>query len=514
MVTNGSEASILLEIENLTKRFGDVVANDRVSLTVRRGEVHCLLGENGAGKSTLAECLFGYFRPDSGTIRFKGKTLQSKSPRDAITAGIGMVHQHFMLAPKMSVIENIVVGTQTTGIIQEQDTARETLKKLCEDYGLDLDLDAKVVQLPVGQRQWVEILKALYLGVELLILDEPTAVLTPQESERLFETLAQMKEHGLSIILITHKLREVIGYTDQVTVLRHGKNVGTVNTAEVDRAELIHMMVGRTVDFKVEKTPADPGDPILELRGICVGPDDCPEVLSDVSLVVHRKEIIGIAGVAGNGQKELFDVILGLEEANRGKIFIGQEDVTNLNPQEIMSLGVATIPPDRIEQGLLMGFPIKESLILGLQHKAPFLQKGFLRNREIDQYAKQSINDYQIRATSGEQITGTLSGGNLQRVILARELSQDPQLLIASSPTRGLDVAAIRYVHERLVALRDAGLGVLLISEDLDEILNVSDRVAVIYRGSLVGEYDIDDADREQLGLAMAGFQQEATEAS
>lgn len=496
----------ILEVKNLTKRFGDLIAVNHVDFDVCKGEIRSLLGENGAGKTTLAECIFSYYRHDSGTIRFKGKELKLSSPRDAIGAGIGMVHQHFMLAPRMSVIENIAVATQTHGVILNLKDAYQRVQNLCQEYGIELDLEMQVQQLPVGKQQWVEILKALFAGVELLILDEPTAVLTPQETERLFTALLKMKAQGLSVVLITHKLQEILGICDRVTVLRHGRVIGTVNTAEVTREDLVNMMIGRQVDFFVSKDLAAPGKPILELCDLDVLGDNGHKALEGINLIVQQKQIVGLAGVAGNGQNELFDTILGQRRAASGKVILAGQEITNLSPGFITGHGVASIPPDRIKQGLLMEFPIKENLILGYQNRKRFRTGITLDYKKVETFTKQAIRDYQIEVQSGEQSVKTLSGGNLQRVILARELSNDPQFLIAYSPTRGLDVAATRYVHERLIGLRDSGLAVFLISEDLDEIMNLSDRIVVIYRGKIAGEFNAADADRPKIGLLMAGF--------
>jgi ABC-type uncharacterized transport system ATPase subunit len=503
---NFQVSSPVLEVKNLTKSFGGLIAVNHVDFDVCIGEIHSLLGENGAGKTTLAECIFSYYRHDSGTICFKGKELKLSSPRDAIEVGIGMVHQHFMLAPRMSVIENIAVATQAHGIVLDLKYAYEKVRNLCGEYGVELDLDMQVQQLPVGKQQWVEILKTLYVGVELLILDEPTAVLTPQETEKLFTALLKMRSQGLSVVLITHKLQEILGFSDRVTVLRHGRVMGTVDTAKVNREELVNMMVGRQVDFLVSKGLAVPGKPILELCDLHVLAESGHEALKGINLIVKQKQIVGLAGVAGNGQNELFDTILGQRRATCGKVILAGQEITNLSAGNIVAQGVASIPPDRIKQGLLMEFSIKENLILGYQNRKRFRTGITLDYKKVEGFTKQAIQDYQIEVSSREQSVKTLSGGNLQRVILARELSNDPQFLIAYSPTRGLDVAATRYVHERLVELRDSGLAVFLISEDLDEILNVSDRIVIIYRGKIAGEFNAAEANREKIGLLMAGF--------
>jgi len=506
-VTSQISNPVFLQVEALTKAFGNVVANDHVNLDVRRGEIHCLLGENGAGKTTLAECLFGYYRPDSGTIRVRGQALRLSSPHDAIAARIGMVHQHFVLARRMSAVENIVVGTQTRGLALNLEAAERRVQGLCDRYGLGLDLRAPVRHLSVGEQQWVEILKALYLEAELLILDEPTAVLTPQESDDLLKAISEMRTQGLAVILITHKLREVMGFTDRVTVLRQGRVVRTVETARVSREELVEMMVGRSLSPRRREPASTSGEPILELRELSALGDDGGEALRGLTLGVRRGEIVGLAGVAGNGQAELYDVILGVRHVADGQVVIHGKDLTNASPASVMAQGVGSIPPDRIRQGLLMGFPIKLSLILGLHNTPPFRRGMALDYRAVDRFSRESIREYQVMAENGDQTTNTLSGGNLQRLILARELAQKPNVLIASSPTRGLDVAATEYVHQKLIELRDSGVGVLLISEDLDEILAVSDRVAIIYRGRILGEVSGADATRSQVGLLMAGFE-------
>jgi len=485
-----------------------VTANENVSFSIRHGEVHCLLGENGAGKTTLAECLYGFYKPTSGRIYLDGNELSINSPRDAIDAGIGMVHQHFILAEAMTVVENIVVGTQIEGIGIDLKQAAARIENLCGKYGVQLDPFARISDLSVGQQQWVEILKALYSGVRLLILDEPTAVLTPQESQKLFVIIKQMTAEGFSIVLITHKLHEVMNVSDRVTVLRKGRWVATVNTSETSREELTRMMVGRDVAFKVEKEALAPGKPVLQLEAVHVGGGRAPERLCGVDLTVYQNEILGLAGVAGNGQKDLFDAVVGVQPVHGGRILLDGQDVTNCSPVEISLKGLASIPQDRILEGLMMGFTVEENLILGLHRRKSFLKGLFLNKDSIGSFAEQSIREYDISTPSAQQKAGVLSGGNLQKVILARELSQKPKCVLASSPTRGLDVGAMKYVHNRLVELRQEGAGVLLISEDLDEIFNVSDRIAVMFRGQIMGVFSIDEVDKEKIGLLMAGVQE------
>lgn len=496
----------LVRIEHLCKSFGSLMANQDISFNIQKGEVHCLLGENGAGKSTLSESLYGFYKPDSGKIYMEGKLLTLDSPRDAVNAGIGMVHQHFILAQPMSVVENIVVGTPIPGLRTNLKQAAQKIIALCAQYDLNLDPYARVSDLSVGQQQWVEILKALYSGVKLLILDEPTAVLTPQESAKLFTILKHMTTDGLSILLITHKLYEVLSISDRVTVLRKGKLIATVNTSNEDRDDLARMMVGRVVKFKVKKDPLPPGDVVLNVEKVSLQRENKVLALDKFSLTVHKNEIVGLAGVAGNGQKELFDVIVGVQKVLNGKIVLDGTDITNDTPIKISQQGVASIPPDRIDEGLVMNFSIQENLILGMHRNAMFLH-GIVYNRiALERFSKKSIADYDIAVQSDLQPARTLSGGNLQKVILARELSQGPKFVIASSPTRGLDVGATEYVHAKLVQLRADGSGILLISEDLDEIFNVADVIAVIYNGQVVGVVNVDDTTKEKVGLLMAGI--------
>lgn len=499
----------LLRIEHLTKRFPQVLADDDISLEVRKGEIHCLLGENGAGKSTLAEMLYGVYRPDSGAIYFKGKHIALSSPRDALHLGIGMVHQHFVLVPPLSVVENIVVGTRSRGLLLDLRQAVHRLEALCAAYGIELDLNAKIWQLSIGEQQWVEVLKALYGGVELLILDEPTAVLTPQETEKLFTILRKMRADGLSIILITHKLREVMQVSDRVTVLRKGKLVCTVDTASVTEKELARMMVGREVALRLEKERLAVGGALLEIKDLRARNDKGHEALQGVSLTLYRNEILGLAGVSGNGQRELFDVLVGARKATNGKVLLDGEDISHRSTSYIAGRGVASVPEDRIDQGLVMDFRIDENLILGLHRKVPFSRGLFLIQAAIEAFAREMIRDFDIATPTAKQTTKVLSGGNLQKVILARELSRRPKCLIVSQPTRGLDVGAMEYVHRRLVEERNRGAGILLISEDLDEIFNLATRVAVIFKGQIVGVLNAEEATPEEVGLLMAGVREE-----
>ena len=510
---NGSGAdSALLRANGVTKRFPGVVANDDITLEVRRGRVHCLLGENGAGKSTLADLFYGVHHPDEGAIELRGEPIHMVSPRDAIAAGIGMVRQHFELVMPMSVLENVVIGTRGEAKVDLR-TARERLRQLCDLYGVEANLDAAVGDLAVGQQQWVEILKALYLGCEVLILDEPTAVLTPEGIERLFSTLRRMASEGLTIVLITHKLHEVMEISDDVTVLRRGRVVRTALTSDVTMADLTRMMVGRDVDLAIDVAEASRGELVLDVSGLDLATDSGRGSLKQVSLQVHEREILGIAGVSGNGQDALFDVIVGMQPADAGSILVDGRDMAELSPADRLDIGVASVPADRIRQGLMMDFQISENLILGRQRSDRFGRRGWLNQTGIARFADESFADFEIAAPSPAHVTRVLSGGNLQKVVMARELAGQPRLLIVHQPTRGLDIGATEYVRQRLVEERDRGAAVLLISEDLDELLNLSSRIAVIFDGRIVGEVDRSDATIDRIGLWMAGVSSTPSEA-
>ncbi|MCY4069275.1 MAG: ABC transporter ATP-binding protein [Acidimicrobiaceae bacterium] len=494
----------ILVIDNVTKEFPGVVANDSVSIDVNRASIHCLLGENGAGKTTLADILYGVFRPDSGQIRLEGRPLDMASPGDAIAAGIGMVHQHFELVPPMSVIENVVIGTPARQWLDLTE-ARRRLEEFFADYDVEIDPDAEVGRLSVGEQQWVEIFKTLYFGVEILILDEPTAVLTPQGVTELFAILRRMRDDGLTIILITHKLKEVMDLSDRVTVLRRGRVVDTVATDDVDQLDLARMMVGRDVLLQVDKQRSEPGAPVLEADAIHVESDTGRGALKGLSLNVGAGEIVGVAGVSGNGQNALFDSVVGVRHPHSGTIRITGQDVTTAAPHKIARLGVACVPADRIAQGLMMDFSIKENLVLGNHRSSQFSRAGILNQSQIDAFAAESIESFEIKTPSADQVTRTLSGGNLQKIIMARELYGRPALILAHQPTRGLDIAASEYVRQRLVQERDRGAGVLLMSEDLDEIFQLADRIAVIFDGRIVAMIEPDATSLEEIGMHMAG---------
>jgi ABC-type uncharacterized transport system ATPase subunit len=506
ITTSDNAETYLLEAVQLTKRFSQVLANDKVDFNVRRGEIHCLLGENGAGKTTLAECLYGFYKPEEGEIRFNGECCNLNSPNDAIHLGIGMVHQHFVLVEPLSVIENIVMGTDHKGLLLDLPATEKKLASLCELYDVKINLYAKIWQLSVGEQQWVEILKALYTGVKLLILDEPTAVLTPPEADRLFSVLQRMKDEGLSIIFITHRLKEVMQVSDRVTVLQKGKKVATVNTKDVTTEKLAYMMVGRTVVFRVTKDEVERGAPILELKDLVAASDVGLEALHGINLVLHRSEILSIAGVAGNGQKELFEVLIGVRKALSGEVSIGGKGITNHSPRTIAKAGLAHIPDDRIGSGLISDFSVEENLILGLEENPPYRKGPFLNKAYIKKFAEESISQFDIVTPSIKQRTSYLSGGNLQKVILARELRQALKVLLANQPSRGLDVGVIEYVQKQLLEMRRNGIGILLISEDLDEIFNLSDRIAVMFKGRILKIFEANEANLESIGLLMAGI--------
>ena len=498
-------SSIVIETKNLTKRFQNVVANDCVSIDFHRGEIHSLLGENGAGKTTLAECLFGFYQPDSGEIYHKGKRVTLSSPRDAIKLGIGMVHQHFVLIRPFSVLENIAMSSLKKSVLLDLTATEQKMGFLCEQYGITLDLHAKVWQLSVGEQQWVEILKAVYYGVDLLILDEPTASLTPQEANQLFSVLGQMKKQGLSVIFITHKLKEVMDISDRVSVLRKGKLIDTVMTSEVTKEDLARKMVGRDVVFQIKKDRSTIGEPILKATNLRTQNDRGLDALRGASFTLHKSEILGIAGIAGNGQRELFEVLTGIRRLKGGEIQFNGKSIINNSPEEIKNLGIAHIPDDRISEGLIMDFSVADNLILGRQRDKDYRKGPFLDRKKIIDSAADLIRIFNIVSPSPLNRTRFLSGGNLQKVILARELNRDPKCLVANQPTRGLDVGVIEYIHGRLLELRKLGVGILLISEDLDELFSLSDRIAVVYRGEIVETFNTPDASLEEVGLCMAG---------
>lgn len=499
-----------MEMRNIVKRFPGVLANDHVDFDVRAGEVHALLGENGAGKSTLMKILYGLYQQDEGEIRINGEKVAIKSPSDAINQGIGMIHQHFMLVPTLTVVENVALGLPSSrGPLTDLERVAARIEELAEDYGLQVDPNAYVWQLSVGQQQRVEIIKALYRGADLLILDEPTAVLTPQEVDEFFQTLKQMSQEGHSLIFISHKLHEVIHISDRVTVLRDGKMVGAVPTAETTRRDLAEMMVGRELIQQIDRPDVPRGECRLRVENLHAQSDRETPALRGVNMDVHAGEILGLAGVSGNGQRELAQVICGLRGATQGKVTLGGEDMTGAAPAALIDKGLSYIPEERMRDGMVRDFTVAENLILRDHVRRPYSKRGFFDFKAIQQRSSELVELFNVKTPSLDTPGKNLSGGNIQKLILARELSRKPGVVIAAQPTRGLDIGAIEYVHETLLAQREQGTAILLISEDLDEILGLSDRIAVIFEGRIMGEVSGEEATAEQLGLMMAGVQQE-----
>jgi simple sugar transport system ATP-binding protein len=497
---------IVLELRGITKRFPGVLANDSIDLDLRRGEVHALLGENGAGKSTLMNVLYGLYRADEGEIRVGGEQVVFHSPKDAIEHGIGMVHQHFMLIPVMTVAENIVLGVEPSvhGVLLDYGAASSSVRKLAETFGFAVDTDALVHDITVGQQQRVEILKALYRKADILILDEPTAVLTPQEAGELFEILRSLTEEGLSIIFITHKLDEVLEIADRITVLRRGKLVSTLPAEGATEESLARAMVGREVLLEVEKGEMAPGGILLRVDGLRVHDDRGVEKVRGVSFEARAGEIVGIAGVDGNGQTELIDALTGLRRPDTGRIELDGHDVTYDSARGHFEAGIGHIPEDRQRRGLILEFSIAENLALHDVRNPPASRLGWLFPRRLLERAGRLITEFDIRGGDAATPAGSLSGGNQQKVILAREIDRDPRVLIAAQPTRGLDVGAIEFVHRRLVEERDQGRAILLVSLELDEILSLSDRILVMFEGAIVGEFPPTVTEQE-LGMAMTG---------
>ena len=500
------EPSTVLELRGITKRFPGVVANDHVDFDLRAGEVHALLGENGAGKSTLMNILYGLYKPDEGEVVLKGKPVVFGSAKDAIDRGIGMVHQHFMLIPVMTVAENIVleVEPRKAGVLLDYDQAVESVREISTRYGLAVNPTAKVENISVGQQQRVEILKALYRGAEILILDEPTAVLTPQEAGELFAIIKSLQEGGTSIIFISHKLNEVLEIADRITVLRRGKMIDTVPREGATEEGLAKMMVGREVLLRVEKPPPQTGGVLLEVRDLSVDDDRGLPAVRDVSLSVRAGEIVGIAGVEGNGQSELIEAITGLRSASSGEVAVAGQVVPHPTARRMLDVGVGHIPEDRQRRGLVLEFSIAENIALHDYNKPPASRFGWLFPRRLIQRARSLIREFDVRGGGPQTAGGALSGGNQQKVVAAREVSRDPKVLVAAQPTRGLDVGAIEYLHRRLVEERDEGRAILLISLELDEILSLSDRILVMYEGRIVGEHS-GDVTEEEIGLEMLG---------
>ncbi len=501
----------VLEMNGITKRFPGVLANDEVDFTLEKGEIHALLGENGAGKSTLMKILYGLYQADSGTIRVNGQEARIREPNDALRLGIGMVHQHFMLIQQFTVAENLVLGVEPRrrGVFLDMDAAVAKAKEVSEQYGLAVDPTARIMDISVGMQQRVEILKALLRGADILVLDEPTAVLTPQEVSELFVIMRNLTARGKSIVFITHKLKEVMAISDHVTVIRRGRVVGTLDTSATCVDELATLMVGRDVELVVEKGPAHLGDDVLTIENLNVLDARRLPALRGVSLSVRSGEIVGIAGVDGNGQSELVESITGMRRAESGKVTLAGRDVTNGEPRKLFESGVVHIPADRHRHGLVLDFTVAENMVLQTYYRPPFAKNSRLDWEAIRQEARRLIDQFDIRTPGEDVAASSLSGGNQQKVIVARELSRQPELVVAAQPTRGLDVGAIEFVHRKLVEARDAGKAVLLVSLELDEIMALSDRIAVMYEGEIVGILDRDDATEELLGLMMAGASKE-----
>ena len=498
----------VIEMLHITKEFPGIKANDDVTLQLRRGEVHALLGENGAGKSTLMSVLFGLYQPEQGTIKKNGEEVRIKDPNDANALGIGMVHQHFKLVECFSVLDNIMLGVEPckAGFLQKS-AARKRVVELSEKYGLRVDPDALISDISVGMQQRVEILKMLYRDNEILIFDEPTAVLTPQEIDELMEIMRGFKKEGKSILFITHKLNEIMAVADRCTVLRKGKGIGTVEIAKTTKEELSRMMVGRDVQFAVEKSPAKPGEPVLQVKDLKVpGRVHKKDAVRDVSFTVRAGEIVCLAGIEGNGQTELVYGLTGLEKVTGGSLTLCGQDITHASIRQRSKDGMSHIPEDRHKHGLVLDYTLEKNLVLQRYWEPAFQNHGFIKQGEVRAYADKLIEQYDVRSGQGSvTIARSMSGGNQQKAIIAREIDKDPKLLVAVQPTRGLDVGAIEYIHKQIVAERDRGTAVLLVSLELDEVMNLSDRILVMYEGEIVGEFDPKTTTVEELGLYMAG---------
>jgi len=497
----------VLELRGITKRFPGVLANDHIDLTLEEGEIHALLGENGAGKTTLMNILYGLYTPDEGEIYVRGRKVEIHAPNDAIAQGIGMVHQHFMLVPVLTVTENVMLGVESikNGVFLDRADAARRIRQISQQYGLEVDPDAYVKTLPVGVQQRVEIIKLLYREADILILDEPTAVLTPQEVEELFKIIRSLVAQGKSVIFITHKLKEVMEIADRITVLRNGRVVGTTTPAQTSEEQLAAMMVGREVLLRVEKGLAHPSETVLEVDGLRVLDDRGNLAVRGISFEVRAGEVLGVAGVQGNGQTELVQALTGLRPVLSGRVRILGKDVTGAAPRRILEQGVAHVPEDRQRDGLVLSFPVADNLVLNTYYLPPFARMGMLDQETILAAAEQRVREFDVRTPSVLTPVSSLSGGNQQKVIIAREFSRPIRLLIASQPTRGLDVGSIEYIHRRIIEKRDDGCAVLLVSPELDEVMSLSDRIAVMFEGEIMDILPADQVTREELGLLMAG---------
>lgn len=501
-------SDVILRMENMVKSFPGTIANDGITLEVRQGEIHCLLGENGAGKTVLMSTLYGLHHPDSGQIYYKGQPIQVRSPKDAIRQRIGMVHQHFMLVPTLTVAENLILGRyKSWRVLRDMAPVKEQILKLGEEFGLHTDPDALISQLSVGEQQRVEILKALYHGVDLLILDEPTAVLTPQETKHLLTFLRGLADKGLTIIFITHKLEEVMQVSDRVTVLRDGKKVATVDTGATNPHELARLMVGREVLMELPERHGQPGAVVLAVRGLQVRDERGLMAVAGVSFDVHEREIVGIAGVSGNGQSELALALAGLMPVHGGEIELAGQLVQHLGPRLASDLGLTHVPEDRHKMAIILPFTVSDNFIVHDYEREPFARRKFLKAGAIRAYAQQLVRAYDVRLASIEDPISSLSGGNQQKVVVARELNRRPRLLLVNQPTRGIDIGATEFVRQQILAQRDVGAAVLLISTELEEVLHLSDRILVMYEGKIVGAVPPDRTLLDQIGLMMAGKQ-------
>lgn len=498
---------IVVQMKHIVKKFGDFTANDGINLTLHKGEVHAILGENGAGKSTLMNVLYGLYKPTSGKIAIHGKDVDFHGPKDAIASGIGMVHQHFMLIQPFTVTENIILGVEPVkGLAIDKETSRKKVLELSEKYGMKVDPDAKIEDISVGMQQRVEILKVLYRGADVLILDEPTASLTPQEIEELMDIITNLTKDGKSVLLITHKLKEIKECSDSCTIIRQGKYIQTVSVKDVSENDLAAMMVGRDVNFKVFKKEMEAGEMVLDVKGLRARDYRDVEILKGLNLSVRRGEIVGLAGVDGNGQTELVEILTGLKKADSGEILMLGKDAFNKTPKELFDDGISSIPADRQKHGLVLDFSIEDNLIIQHFEEEPYSKKGFLNRDAIRKNATKQMDDFDVRPRGSQgKAAKTLSGGNQQKVIIAREVTNDKDLLIAVNPTRGLDVGAIEFVHKYLVEQRNKGKAVLLVSFELDEIMSLSDRIEVIFDGNITGSVPGADADEKHLGFLMAG---------
>ena len=502
--------SPILELKNINKSFGHVQANKNINLTIKKGTIHGIIGENGAGKSTLMSIVYGLYQADTGSINVSGKEIKLRSPRDSIESGIGMVHQHFMLVENFTVIENIVLGFEGEFVFGKKlEKAKEDLQKLCETYKLNIDLDSVISDLSVGFRQRVEILKSLYRGAEIFILDEPTGVLTPQEVDELFKILRSLKEEGKTIVLITHKLNEIMDLTSEVSVMRQGEVVGHTKTTDTNKEKLAEMMVGRSVLLRLNKAEAKLGDVVFKVENLTVKDDLDVTRVKNVNFEIRSGEILGLAGVTGNGQTELLEALSGIRKVESGAIYLSDEKISDkdnlLDPRELKEKGLAHVPEDRQRMGLVKDFKAYENLIFGYHDQEPYSKSSILRDGDILSFSKKVMEEYDVRPRSPQLITSNFSGGNQQKIILSRELNENPKILLVGQPTRGVDIGAIEFIHQRLIDMRDKGAAILLVSVELDEVLSLSDRILVMFDGNIVGERVNKDVTDRDLGLLMAG---------